>query len=82
MPVYKMVLTGTQQNGGYGVCLYIGKANFTFLPNFVQVGMPSALNSLSFRYLCMSSCLTGTHMCPVSSTRGAQKFGGINKNKI
>ena len=28
------------------------------------------------RYLCTSSCMTGTHKCPVSSTRSAQKFSG------
>ena len=34
-----------------------------------------------FRYLHMSSCMSGTRRCPVSSARSVQKFGGKNKKK-
>ena len=43
-------------------------------PNAVQVEMPPALSSKRFRYLCISSCMTGIRRCPVLSTRSAQKI--------
>ena len=48
-------------------------------PNAVQLRMPPVLVSWRFRYIRASSCMTGTHWCPVSSARSAQKFGGKKK---
>ena len=50
-------------------------------PNAVRVEMPPALISESFRYLRVSSCMTGTRRCPVSNARSAQKFGGKKKKQ-
>ena len=38
-------------------------------PNAVRIEMPPALISESFRYLRVSSCMTGTRRCPVSNAR-------------
>ena len=48
-------------------------------PNAVQLRMPPALVSERFRHLRVSSCMSVTRRCPVSSARSAQKFSGKNK---
>ena len=47
----------------------------------VRIGLPPALVSLRFRYVRVSSYMTGLHRCLVSSARSAQKFGGKKKKK-
>ena len=64
-----------QQDGSIGVSLIHRENKFPACSSAVIIGLPPALSSQSFTYVCMQSQKMGVNRCPVSCARSVQIFG-------